>query len=209
MSHLDQVERHIAWLLAHDEPAEPGNAAGLPLLDLVPSRPHAGWDWLPAFLKGTPPTDWLPRAVSAVDVTALRAGLLLMHDFLDESHQQSQSIEGEGEHQWGDYWHAILHRREPDYGNAKYWFHQIGRPPTFPELARQADVLLQSSPSPHAPRWRSNLATPSAWNPFAFVDLCESCASSPDPGLKLAARQIQFAEMLLLFRQTYRQATGT
>jgi hypothetical protein len=208
MTHLEQVQQRIGWLLTHDEPADSDDAVGLPLLELVPSRPHPGWDWLPAFLSATPATGWLPRVASAVDGTALRAGLLLLHDFIDESHQQSQSIEGEGEHRLGDCWHAILHRREPDYANAKYWFRQIGRQPAFADLARRSDAILQACPSPHAARWRTRLGGPTDWNPFHFVDLCKSCASTPDLDLPLAARQIQFTEMLLLFRQSYRQATG-
>src|SRR5262245_3188989 len=47
------------------------------------------------------------------------SALWLWHDFLDESHQISQDIDTVS----GSYWHAIMHRREPDYGNAKYWFH--------------------------------------------------------------------------------------
>src|SRR6516165_1333879 len=46
------------------------------------------------------------------------AGLWLFHDFLDESHAISQDIDTIE----GSYWHAILHRREPDYVNSKYWF---------------------------------------------------------------------------------------
>src|SRR5215207_7144377 len=45
------------------------------------------------------------------------SGLWLLHDFLDESHTISQDLPG-----WiGSYWHGIMHRREPDAGNAKYW----------------------------------------------------------------------------------------
>src|SRR3974390_1770578 len=46
------------------------------------------------------------------------AGLWLVHDFLDESHRISQDIATTS----GSYWHGIMHRREPDPDNAKYWF---------------------------------------------------------------------------------------
>lgn len=208
MTHRERLVQRIEWLLTHDQATPTGDAIALPLLELVPSPPHADWHWLPGFVTFTPATDWLPRVDSDIDVTALRAGLLLLHDFIGESHQQSQSIEGKGKHQLGDYWHAILHRREPDYANAKYWFRQFGPQPVFGELARSADAILRSCASPQADGWRTKLGCQANWNPFALVDFCQSCESSSDSDLTTAARQIQFAEMRLLFRQTYGQATG-
>src|SRR5438105_123592 len=46
------------------------------------------------------------------------SGLWLRHNFLDESHHISQDLHSLE----GSYWHAIMHRREPDYWNSKYWF---------------------------------------------------------------------------------------
>ena len=53
------------------------------------------------------------------------SALWLRNDFLDESHQISQSIETAT----GSYWHGIMHRREPDFSNAKYWFRRVGSHP--------------------------------------------------------------------------------
>src|SRR5262245_2525262 len=49
------------------------------------------------------------------DAEALRAGLWLLFDYMEESHELSQKIATPS----GSYWHAILHRREPDPSNAK------------------------------------------------------------------------------------------
>ncbi|MBI5761666.1 MAG: hypothetical protein HZA46_24415 [Planctomycetales bacterium] len=208
MTHREQLAQRIAWLLTDDHVATTDAAIALPSLELVPLPPHADWHWLPGFVTSAPATDWLPRVVSDIDEIALRAGLLLLHDFIEESHEQSQRIEGKGEYQLGDYWHAILHRREPDFANAKYWFRQIGHQSVFDELGCRADAILRSCASHQADRWRTKLGCPTDWNPFAFVDLCQSCESGDDSDLTTAARQIQFAEMLLLFRQTHGQATG-
>src|ERR1041384_6128485 len=54
-----------------------------------------------------------------------RAGLYLYFGFWDEAHEVAQSIEN----QEGSYWHAIVHRQEPDAGNASYWFGQVGSHP--------------------------------------------------------------------------------
>lgn len=51
---------------------------------------------------------------------SLCAGLWLYVDGLDESHAISQKLPGPT----GAFWHGIMHRREGDFGNAKYWFHQ-------------------------------------------------------------------------------------
>jgi len=55
-----------------------------------------------------------PQAVRDRDLAAAcRAALWLHHDFLDESHMISQGIETAE----GSYWHALMHRREPDHSN--------------------------------------------------------------------------------------------
>jgi hypothetical protein len=136
--------------------------------------------------------------LTKIEETALRAGLFQWHDFLDESHKLAQSIEGQGEDQVGDYWHAIMHRREPDYSNAKYWFRQFGNQPTYLELRQHADGILAACTAPEAPRWRDRLQAGSKWNPLAFVDLCEACAADENSDLAIAARRIQYAEMSLL-----------
>src|SRR2546429_286802 len=70
----------------------------------------------------------------------IRAAILLWHDHLDASHRIAQDLPGAD----GSYLHAIMHRREPDYGNAKYWFHRVGKHPCFPELAGKTAALLDS-----------------------------------------------------------------
>jgi hypothetical protein len=146
--------------------------------------------------------------VSRPDAVAVKAGLLLMYDQLDESHALSQSIEGQGRRRAGDYWHAILHRREPDYGNARYWFRHVARHPLFDELSGIADSILHPASDPDARPWAARLGTPLSWNPSVFVDLCESAARREDSPLGIAARQIQWYEMLLLLRWTFADAIG-
>src|SRR5437899_244778 len=51
----------------------------------------------------------------------VRSAALLWHDYLDESHTISQNIPGAD----GGFLHGIMHRREPDYPNAKYWFRRV------------------------------------------------------------------------------------
>lgn len=125
------------------------------------------------------------------------AGLWLYHNYLDESHTLSQEIETPT----GSYWHGFMHRREPDYGNAKYWFRRIGAHPIYAALAVAAKEIASSDP----PLPATFLARQTAWDPFAFVDLCETAAGRD---AEMLCRQIQQREWELLFDFCYSKATG-
>lgn len=129
------------------------------------------------------------------------AGLWLWNDCLEESHAVSQGIDTPE----GSWWHAIMHRREGDFSNAKYWFRRVGDHPLFPRLAEAARRIV-SSGHPPDPRhgW---LASVAEWDPFRFVDLCEDLArlSSPDEAI---AREIAAEEWRLLFAHCHDRAVG-
>lgn len=125
------------------------------------------------------------------------AGLWLYHDFLDESHAISQQMES----QEGSYWHGIMHRREPDYANAKYWFRRVGEHPIGSDLCQVAHELAQSAERDQATDF---LRKQSRWDSFRFVDLCESAArGSPR---ELLCREIQRREWWLLFAFCFERA---
>lgn len=58
---------------------------------------------------------------------ALKAGLWLYVDELDRSHDISQGMKNAT----GSYWHAIMHRREGDFWNSKYWYRNAGSHPAI------------------------------------------------------------------------------
>ena len=76
---------------------------------------------------------------------ALSAGLLQILDAWDASHDAAQEAEDLGERRFSAYWHGVAHRREPDAGNASYWFRRVGRHPLFPTLAESAEPLSTES----------------------------------------------------------------
>src|SRR3954470_17321708 len=64
----------------------------------------------------------LGSKINGTKLRLLKAALLLWNDHLDESHTIAQEIENAD----GSMLHAIMHRREPDYFNSKYWWRRVG-----------------------------------------------------------------------------------
>ncbi|MBX3425900.1 MAG: hypothetical protein KF688_09505 [Pirellulales bacterium] len=137
------------------------------------------------------------------DETAARAclaGLWLLHDCIDESHAVSQGIDTPS----GSFWHGIMHRREGDFGNSKYWFRRVGDHPAYESLPAAAASLAATAPQRS---WAERLAPGGRWDPYALVDACQ--AALRDRGdLAPFCRRVQQAEWESLWDFCYRSAIG-
>lgn len=131
------------------------------------------------------PNVTMRSALEAIDAPATcRAGLWLLHDFLDESHSISQDLDTNE----GSFWHAIMHRREPDASNSKYWWRQVGPHPVLDQLREHAPALGYPFTSP-----------------TAFVDFCERVRGT-GRSEEATAKRVQQLEWRLLFDYCHRSA---
>jgi len=155
------------------------------LPELGPGTPNVAMR--PALAALTPETAF-PVVADREAALACISGLWLYHDFLDESHTTSQDLPS-----WfGSYWHGIMHRREPDASNAKYWFHRVEPNPVYESLATEASELGLTLKG-------------GKWDPFAFVDECERHRGRGTDA-EMTCRRVQLREMQLLFDWCYGEA---
>jgi hypothetical protein len=131
--------------------------------------------------------------------STLTAGLLLLHDHLEESHQLAQRLEGHGQPRTADYWHAIMHRREPDPDNSRYWFRRVGRHPAFEELAgRMVDWLETAGSLQPGDKNVLPIARDGNFDPMAMVKLTQMAMQDVGGRCHDIARRIQYFEILNL-----------
>tara|TARA_B100000029_G_C17597620_1_gene964720 strand:+ start:2110 stop:2556 length:447 start_codon:yes stop_codon:yes gene_type:complete len=102
----------------------------------------------------------------------IKSALHLLNDDLYSSHKLSQKILSKE----GSYLHAIMHRREGDYSNSKYWCNQIGNHQIWETMSRNFDE----------------------WDPFSFIDWCQKASKGHNKKPINYLQRIQFKELSLL-----------
>ena len=130
---------------------------------------------------------------------AARAGLLLLAGGLEDAHRIVQDFDTPE----ARYWHGIVHRREPDPSNAKYWFRQLGHHAVFSDLART--VTLEDSLKK---KTINHILQSGRWDPFRFVDLCDDCEKGRGADLLNDFLMIQKKEIDLLLQFCIQKALG-
>jgi hypothetical protein len=128
---------------------------------------------------------------------ACLAGLWLKLNELSRSHKISKELGALS----GAYWHGILHRRELDFENAKYWFHEAGDHPALPSLLEEAQRIGAAS----------DAIVPfhdwDGWDADQFVDFVDEGLGRGDAFEKLLL-EVQEAEWLALFQYSFDMAIG-
>jgi hypothetical protein len=114
--------------------------------------------------------DGLIKQPTILGKDALAAGLYLYIDALEPAHAICQAHEGVPTF---DFWHAILHRREGDFSNSRYWFRRAGAHPVITKIGQ-------------------------GYQPIQFVDSVEKSHNQGKPTAGLV--ELQRAEWLGMFR---------
>jgi hypothetical protein len=152
-------------------------------------------------LQTAEPAALLSRPVQSTnDAEAVLSALWLWHDWLDESHRVSQQIHTPT----GSFWHAIMHRREGDFSNSKYWYARCEDHPATPVMAVQAAAIL----NPYGADNSLVRIVANGWNPAALVDLVEQVHRRPQDPRHPAAVSLHQLEWRVLFDHCLRQAAG-
>lgn len=157
-------------------------AAADPLFLLPFTFDGSGSPELAAMLRQQGMPDLPPGACSR---DGALAGLWLLAGDFERAHSIAQDLPSAE----GSYWHAILHRMEPDPGNSAYWFRRVGRHPVFAALRRKAAELPEAA----------ELRLPDVWDPFWFIEVFEKGRRHPESAAGRFARQVHTLEWKLLF----------
>ena len=172
-------------------------AAYAELVPTSPPPPDAA-----ELLHAMTPADVIDNPLaSADDAACVLAALWLWHDALDLAHPIAQVIDTPA----GSLLHAIIHRREGDFTNAKYWYARSRQHPSLPAIGIQANDVLRNAPADKS-LLRLNLNN--TWNGPAFVDLVEQVHTTPADPRHAMAIALQQLEWRVLFDHCLRAAGG-
>jgi hypothetical protein len=150
-------------------------------------------------LRGLPAGELLAADDWEADMAeAVRAGLLLRAGLDEESHEVSQAISTRE----GSFWHGIIHRREPDYSNAGYWFRRVGSHPLLEQIAREARAARRLEAVVR------EAVAGGVWDPFRFIDLCEACEEGKRADLRPALEAAQAIEVEALLAYCMERAVA-
>jgi len=152
------------------------------LRKLTPTEP-VSWDLPGKIRDASDETLSGGKQIADANTFALiRGALLYAVDALDAGHRIFQDNSGD----LGSYWHGMMHRREGDFDNARYWFRRAGRLPIFD---RMHGAAANSSP---------NMAKQSSWDAYLLTGMCEQAKFGDTEAIPecLRLQRVEFEELL-------------
>jgi len=155
--------------------------------NLVVGGAGAGHDAAEALLRELSPRDlFVAPARDDDDAKCALAALWLWHDLLDRAHRIVQDVHTTT----GSFWHAIVHRREGDFSNSRYWYARARGHPVLDEFAAAAQEDSRAAGA------------------GSLVDLVQRVHQNPaDPHRAAAAIALQQREWRMLFDHCVRHAS--
>jgi len=189
------------------DPTDPLSPLGRRLLKL---DPNAYGELVPSgegnatardLLEGVQASDLITGPIARRDeANGLLAGLWLYFDWLDQSHAISQKIESAT----GSFWHGIMHRREGDFSNSKYWYNRTDGHPIYQTLTVRAAEVVNPFPADKS----VYRLVAHGWDSAVFVDLVQQVyRDQSDPRHRLCVA-LQELEWRTLFEHCTRAASG-
>ena len=153
-------------------------------------------------------TEWSLRsqveaALSSGDnvwTTLCATGILLHYNQIDAAHD----IVAQRTDPSACLWHAIIHRREGDYPNARYWVQRAGNHPVYGYIAQGAGAILAQMEDLNESQLARQISN---WDATMFVKLCER-GLTEQGALEQFCLQVQDLEWQVLFHFCYQHATG-
>lgn len=159
------------------------------LAKLTPAEP-LDWELPRRIREADDATIFGKMAITSVPHAALvRGGLFYAVDALDAGHAIFQDAHSD----LGSYWHGMMHRREGDFDNARYWFRRAGAQPFFSALHAAAA------------EYSADMARQSNWDPYLFTGQCEQARHGAEE-LVEEMRRLQRAEFEVIFDYCWRKA---
>jgi hypothetical protein len=122
------------------------------------------------------------KIASPSHLALVRGGLHYAVDALDECHRIFQEDHTDP----GSYWHGMMHRREGDFDNARYWFRRAGELPFAAALHAEAA------------RVSALMARQTTWDAYLLTGECEQTAHGAEENRAecLALLRVEFNGLL-------------
>ena len=159
------------------------------LRKLTPTEP-LGWD-LPEKIRDAS-DEMISGGKEIADAkmfSLVRGALLNAVDALDAAHRIFQDDPGD----LGSYWHGVMHRREGDFDNARYWFRRAGR------------LLIADKLHAASAQDSSNMAKQSSWDAYLLTGMCEQAKFGDTDAIAECVR-LQRIEFDHLFAYCWRKS---